>query len=281
MDNRLTYCLILLLICSKLSGQINLRFEYELTDFKGNIKSEITVTKPDLSRTKLFFDTIRNYEVDKHDFLSQNGTYQVEYKYSINSISIDSVYYSFDVTGNENDIEVRIKLGQDINGKWINNDWTELDRKNRGYISIVKYYKAPTSIHLELENKKSDEYYKGPFFKLINNSKDTIYGEYLPGYFWGSIAYMTKDSIWSRNLSATIDMEFVPLPPLCPDSDRIASVGSFGLGNKLPKNTYKYELLYSINKNFHAYTEYLNLNTTNWWAKTEEFYRIVYIFEIK
>jgi len=58
-----------------------------------------------------------------------------------------------------------------------------------------------------LPKEKGDEYYKAPFFMLKNNSNDTIYGQYHPNYFWGSISFLV-DSIWTTDYFGRLDMNF-------------------------------------------------------------------------
>lgn len=277
---RFIYSLGLLLLSSRLFGQIDLRFDYELSDFRDIVKSDISLTIPNGNRLLLYQDTIKKYHDLKKNFFTQPGQYKLDCKYLINSKYIDSVSYSFELSGNENEIEMSVDLGQDINSKWIKNNWIELSRKNQCYISIIKYFESPKSIRLKLANIESREYYKGPFFILTNASKDTIYGEHLPGYFWGSLSFIS-DSIRSRELIGQIDMNFVDMQHLYPDSSRIAMVGSFGLFNKLPPNNYEYKLLFSTTGNTHGYRKYLDNVTTEWWAKTESFYKLIYDFEIR
>jgi len=277
---RIKYGLVLILLSSRLFGQIDLRFDYKLSDFRDIIKSDISLTIPNGNKVQLYLDTIKKYHDFKKNFFTQPGQYKLNCKYLINSKNIDSISYSFEFNGNENEIEMSVDLRQDINSKWIKNKWTEMSRKNQCYISIVKYFKSPESIKLKLANIESSEYYKGPFFTLTNSSKDTIYGEHLPGYFWGRLSFI-NDSIQSRELIGQIDMNFVDMPPLYPDSSRIAMVGSFGLFNKLPPNKYEYKLFFSTTGNTHGYRKYLDNVITEWWAKTESFYKIIYDFEIR
>jgi hypothetical protein len=277
---RFKYGLVLILLSSRLLGQIDLRFDYELSDFRVIVKSDISLTIPNGNKVQLYLDTIKKYHDLKKNFFTQPGQYKLNCKYLINSKCIDSISYSFELNGDENEIELSVDLGQDINSKWIKNKWTELSRKNQCYISIVKYFESPESIKLKLANIESSEYYKGPFFTLTNSSKDTIYGEHLPGYFWGSLSFIS-DSIWSRELIGQIDLNFVDMQPLYPDSSRVAMVGSFGLFNKLPPNKYEYKLLFSTTGNTHSYRKYLDNITSEWWAKTESFYKLIYEFEIR
>jgi hypothetical protein len=277
---RFKYGLALIFLSSRLFGQIDLRFDYELSDFRDIVKCDISLTIPNENEVQLYLDTINKYHDLKKDFFTQPGQYKLDCKYFINSKCIDSIVYSFELNGDEKEIEMSVDLGQDINSKWIKNKWTELSRKNQCYISIVKYFESPESIKLKLANIESSEYYKGPFFILTNFSKDTIYGEHLPGYFWGRLSFIS-DSIRSRELIGQIDMNFVDMQPLYPDSSRIAMVGSFGLFNKLPPNKYEYKLLFSTSGNTHGYRKYLDNIPTEWWAKTESFYKLIYDFEIR
>jgi hypothetical protein len=281
MRNSLNQCLFWILVSSKLFGQADLKFEYKLSDFKEPVKSRISILKPDLSSEELYFDSVRTILNNRKMFFNQIGKYELNCDYSINNQIIDSTKYAFNFDGKGFEIELSVHLGQQVNSKWINNKWTEMDRKNTAYISVIKYSEAPQSIYIQLDNKESDEYYKGPFFKLTNRSKDTIYGEYLPGYFWGCLSFMINDSTWSKKRTGTIDDQFIYLPPLPPDSDRIASVGSFGLFKICPPRAYHYELLYSKSGNSHGYHEYSQTNSTKWWAKTEEFFKLNYNFTIK
>lgn len=277
---RLLYSLGLILLSSRLCGQIDLRFDYVLSDFNDIVKSDISLTNPNENKVQLYLDTIKKYHNFKKNFFTQPGQYKLDCRYLINSKCIGSISYSFELCGNEIEIEMSVDLGQDIKSKWIKNKWTELSRENQCYISIVKYFKSPESINLKFANIESSEYYKGPFFTLTNFSKDTIYGEHFPGYFWGSLTFI-NDSTRSRELIGQIDMNFVDLHPLYPDSSRIAMVGSFGLFNKLPPNKYEYKLLFSTTGNSQGYRKYLDNDTTEWLAKTESFYKLIYEFEIK
>jgi hypothetical protein len=137
---RFIYSLGLLLLSSRLFGQIDLRFDYELSDFRDIVKSDISLTIPNGNRLLLYQDTIKKYHDLKKNFFTQPGQYKLDCKYLINSKYIDSASYSFKLSGNENEIEMSVDLGQDINSKWIKNNWTELSRKNQCYISIIKYF---------------------------------------------------------------------------------------------------------------------------------------------
>jgi hypothetical protein len=259
-------------------GQADLIFNYKFSDFNQVVKSDISLIFPDGFRTKIYYDTITSYQTRKSEFFTQSGKYSLVFNYSIDNSIIDSIDYGFDINNDETDIEVSIILKQKISHKWVNNLWTETDRKNEGYISIIRYSMPSEFVNLMLDSLLSGDY-KAPLYHLCNHSKDTIYGEYLPGYFWGSLSFQNSDSTWSRKLIGTIDVNFCYSPPLLPDSCKIATVGSFGLFNENPKINYRYELLYSKTGNSHGYSKLLINGYTDWWAKTESFFRIIYDYK--
>jgi len=67
------------------------------------------------------------------------------------------------------------------------------DKTLNGYIRINKYYEASEKVKIEIDKEqKGEELFKGPFFKITNNSTDTLNGEYLPEYFWGKFLFLKK-----------------------------------------------------------------------------------------
>lgn len=272
--------LIFLLIGTKLFGQIDLQFEYDYSDeFTKAVYSEIKMQFPNKMNDKLYADTLKSVEFTKADYFLISGNYFLSIYFSNNSGIRDSISYSFELDGTETDISIGISFRYYEKLYKENEQWIKKEKIPKGYISITKYYKSPESIKISLENLKSEDY-KGPFFKLINNSRDTLYGEYLPGYFWGSLYISLNDSTWSSKKIGVIDTEFVDSPPLYPDSSKIATVGSFGLYRNLPNFFYKYELLLSKTGNSHSLSKYVDDNYMEWWTMTENFYRLTYKFKI-
>jgi hypothetical protein len=117
---------------------------------------------------------------------------------------------------------------------------------------------------------------------LTNNSKDTIYGEYLPGFFWGYISYKLETSEWSSLHGGKIDMNFNDVVPLAPDSTTLAYVGSFAEYKYFKTGLCKFQLLYSLSEsNNHSYKYRSKSSNTVWWTKTEQFYRLEKEIEVK
>ena len=279
---QLSIGLIFFLISPISFGQVDLRFDYGYSDdFIQPIYSEIKMQFPNKKIDKLYSDTLKSVELLKQDYFLFSGNYLLTINFSDNNLVKDSAEYSFAINGLETDISISIDFHYNEKLYKVNDQWIKKEKIPKGYISVTKYYESPESIKISLENLESTDGYKAPFFRLINNSRDTLYGEYLPGYFWGSLYISTNDSTWSRKKIGTIDTEFVDSPPLFPDSSKIATVGSFGVYNKLPNFFYIYELLFSKNGNTHGLSKYLDNRCMEWWAITEEFYRLLYKFKIE
>lgn len=279
---QLSVNLTLLLISSKLFGQIDLQFKYDYSDdFKNPVFSEIKMQLPNRKIDKLYSDTLKSVEFSKSDYFLIPGSYSLTIYFSDNNVVCDSLTYSFGLNGTETDIAINISFYYDEKLSKVNEQWIKKEKIPKGYISVIKYHQAPESIRISLENLPSDDYYRGPFFRLTNNSRDTLYGEYLPGYFWGGLYISSNDSIWSRKRIGIIDTDFEESPPLFPDSSTIATVGSFGMYRIMPKCFYKYELLFSKTGKFHNLSIYQDNNFMEWWAATEDFYRLIYKFKIE
>lgn len=273
-SKQLIYSLILILISSQLFGQADLRFEYKSSDeFVAPVHSVIRIHHPNGMIDKLLSDTLKSSKSLKEAYFGAPGNYLLTIYYSNKISETDSVDYNFTLNGNESDVSIKVSLDQDIKTEYKSGNWIETKRKNKGYISVTKYYNSPKTVTLTLGNAKQ---LKSPVLKINNFSKDTIYGEYLPGYFWGCISNSFNGSNWSRKRCGRIDTNFSPLPPLYPDSSRITTVGSFGR-IKLPiTGLFRYVLLFSTTGNSHGHRKYLNSNNIEWWAMTEEFYRLVF-----
>ena len=282
-NRRLTYVLFLVLISVKLFGQTDLKLNYKYSeDFKRPVFSVIKLHFPSGKIEKLYSDTLKKIDLFKPHYIEESGNYSLSVLFANNNLKTDSLTYDFKLNGKETDVKIDISFYIDRQRIRQGGQWLEKPPIPHGIIYVTKYYKAPKSVLINLDSTKlGDEDYKGPFFKLTNNSRDTIYGEYLPGYFWGTLSIQRNDSTWSRKYTGNIDMEFVGKPPLSPDSSRIATVGSFGMFKKLAKTSYCYELLFTKDKKSRGASLYENHETFQWWAITDEFYRLKYKFKIE
>jgi hypothetical protein len=265
-------------------GQSDLLFEYEYSNFIAPIYSRIELKFPNGKNKKIFSDTLSMFEYSQKNYLDETGKYTLKISFNSDKYGQDSINYDFELNGKETNIDISIKF--DYNGKYYKEGdfWIKKEKVPQGYIRVFKYYKAPESIQICInEGFESNEYYKGPFFTLKNNTTDTIYGEHLPGYFWGTLFFLNEDFSVKKKWIGTIDYMFVDSPPLYPDSSKVATVGSFGVLKKLPPHKYKYELLYSTKyqSSGKGIGVYEDKRLFVWWAGTKEYYKIIYQFEIE
>ncbi|GHT23787.1 hypothetical protein FACS189430_07600 [Bacteroidia bacterium] len=217
-------------------------------------------------------DTVRKVE-NILNISSKVEDYILFVEFENKTIGKEALNYPFSLIGNETDIEINVRF-------WKQSTSFDKKKKDNGSIEIIKYYEPNHYIEIKyLPKMKGYEYYKAPFFMLKNNSTDTIYGRYIKDYFWGSISFLV-DSIWSRDYFGQLDTNFAGGSPLFPDSLTVAWVGSFGWRNKLPKNRYKYTLLYTTDKNIRSGgRQYLENDNFVWWADTKKYYRLIYEFD--
>ena len=251
-----------------LSGiaQTKLNFKYYCLDFVETTRVSVYL-KYSNNKIELLNDTVREFE-KRLIIPTGKNDYILSVEFENKTIGKEALNYPFTLLGTETDIKVNVILTRNV--------WLE---KEAGVIEIIKYYDEANHLEIEyLSEVKGGGSFRGPFFMLKNNSNDTIYGKHLRGYFWGTLSFLF-DSVWSHEIFGQLDYDFVPRPPLFPDSTVIATVGSFGWQNELPKFWYRYTLLYyTTDKNTHKRLEKDNFI---WRADTKKYYRLVYEFEVE
>lgn len=263
----------------QLFGQNDLNFEYKCKEsqkYHCNVYLEFPSGKVD----QIYNASLPEFNLSNQKYFSENGKYRLIVNFNKNNIENDTVNYSFELTGKELCINISVSFYPE--GYFLYN--SKKDKKNRteGYVSLIKYYKSIDSLDIGLVKKfEPNEYYKGPFFWVSNNSRDTIFGEYLPNYLWGTLSILSNDSIW-LSTGTEIDSNFEGSTPLYPDSVTIATVGSFGYSNNLPINKYKYTLLYSKKRSVkQGSRKHKENDSFVWWVGVKEFYKLNFEFEIK
>lgn len=262
-------------------GQHELRLSYVCEDeIKGSFRTEIRLKHPDNKTSYLFTDTVRKYKVSEKNYLKLNGKYTLSIWFDAKNYGKDSLNYDFNVNGNElvSDISIRFDYDERLIKK--GGTFTKDSKVVNGYIRINKYFNAPKSVEILLDKEDlGDEYYKGPFFKIKNCSNDTLYGEHLPDYFWGTLSYVKNDSVLATR-TGIIDYEFISSHPLYPDSTKYATVGSFGLNRKLAPFKYRFEVLLAKKWQSQGIDAYKEQQNISWWAETKEYYKLVYDFVV-
>ena len=151
--------------------------------------------------------------------------------------------------------------------------------KGRGFLLIQRILEPNPGVELVYSTYIPKGHYRGPFFTITNNSPDTVYGRYLPGYFWGEIATI-KDGVCGKFRPGTIDTNFADRDPLFPGKSSDAIVGSFGIS--LPPGTYRYKLIYQKDPtDFDSASLLYNDGLHEWFCSVKDGYQITYDFEIK
>lgn len=279
MKSKIIITLILFFFSLEGIAQINLFFNYNCSSLVETTRVSVYLNYSN-NKIELLNNTIRKFEtnlivpaVEEDYVLSVEFEYKNKKNSNINNIDSlkESLDYPFKLDGNETDIEINVRFYRG-------------DSKNEheGSIEIIKYYAPNQNLEIKyLPENKGSKFYKAPFFLLKNNSSDTIYGIYHPNYFWGSISFFA-DSVWSPAYFGNLDLNFGGSSPLFPDSTSLAWVGSFGWRNELPKNRYKYTLIYKTDENISlGVRQYLVKENFIWWAETKKYYRLIYEFDVE
>ena len=263
-------------------SQSNLHFKYNCSnDFKDTIHSRIILLDPNGREQNLYNDTLKKYTYSLQEIIIE-GTYTLKTCFRSNKYGIDSLEYKFSTYGKEKGIDIDVRFILDVESYMHNEKWIKKEKLPQGFIEVCKYYDPPQSIEISYASHiKSTDYYKGPFFIIKNHSTDTIYGQYLPGYLWGSLTLLTPNSTKRKSIIGIIDYNFAPEPPLLPHSETIALVGSFGFYNKMPKSKYLYTLLFSNKLQSTGLSKYLKKDNFIWWADSKEYYKLEYEFEVE
>lgn len=269
--NIFTYGIILCLSLNSIA-QTKLNFNYYCsTSVLDKTNVSVWLQFPN-SKIEILNDTVKKFE-NTINISSKKTDIILSVEFKNKTINKEVLNYPFSLGGNEKDIEINVEFS---------NNTFDKKKRQSGSIEVIKYYEPNQNIEIQyLPKIKGDEYFKAPFLKLKNNSGDTIYGQYLNGYFWGSISFLI-DSVWSRDYFGMLDYNFAGGSPLFPDSTTIAQVGSFGWRNELPKAHHKYTLLYTTDKNTSGgKLRYLEKDNFVWWAETKRYYRLIYEFDVE
>ncbi len=243
--NRFIIIFFICLISNNLHGQNKLQFSFECGEtIKSAIDTKISLKFPNGNTSILYADSKTKYGFADKEIVSSKGEHILLIYLNVANYGYDSIAYNFELNGNE--IETTISVTFDFIEQLIKNNeiYEKGDKIINGYVQINKYYNTPSTIKISIDKECiKNKYCNGIFFNIKNNSKDTIFGEHLPGYFWGTLTYLKNDSAYITRIG-TLDYNFVNAPPLYPDSTKIATIGSFGLQNRLNSYwDYKFEVM--------------------------------------
>ena len=281
----LVRCVLISLLIVKgigLYGQSDIHFSYECRDkIKSPVAARILLKFPDKTIFNLLIDTVTKYSFSEKNYFKSKGKYTLSVLFEAEKYGKDSLDYDFELNGSEISTVISVEFGYNERLIKQGDIYVKGDKVMNGYIRINKYYEAPKSVDIELDKEVTGtEYYKGQFFKIKNNSNDTLYGEHLPGYFWGTLSILRNDSVLFTRIG-NLDYNFVGSPPLYPDSSKYATVGSFCLSRKLIPFEYRFEVMLVKGKwQSNGIGVYKELNNFVWWAGTKEYYKLKYDFKV-
>lgn len=270
------------MICLNLHGQNELQFSFSCSErIESHFVSRVLLILPDGKIKRLFNGSVSNYGVLEKENYKAKGEYILSIYFEAEKYGQDSINYDFELNGNE--VKTSISINFDFKERLHKrgNIFKKGEKVLNGYVLINRYYKAPKTIEISYcEENIGSEFYKGPFFNIKNNSTDTLYGEHLPGYFWGTLSYLRNDSVFMTRIG-TLDYEFAYSSPLYPDSVKTATVGSFGLTKKLVPFDYRFEVMLAKewqSTGIGIYKEHKNIV---WWGGVKEYYKLECNFKNK
>lgn len=202
-------------------------------NFSAGLQSFISVQSPDGLLTNVPSDKDTTVLIP----LTKEGFYDISCSFNSPEFGLDTI--SRKVLFSDADV-----LGIKVNLKY---DRENSDARSCGSLMIQRILKADSDIKLSYSHYNSGSLYCGPIFTIENNSSNTLYGRYLPGWFWGEYAKIVDGEAMIFK-TGTIDTCFTEREPLYPGNTREALIGSFG--HMLPPGAYRFNLLYQISPEF-------------------------------
>lgn len=279
MATRLTtkVLLIFILVFARIvpaNGQCDLQISYSVKDLKKPVLGILRLTHPDGKSTVLFNDKSKKGDICYR--LEQKGNYRLSVSINGGSLKNESLEQRFSITGEEYRIEASISFELEPKDR---HDWKCRDSIPSGHFLITKYSNPSPLVKIKylytLSGKRGE--IPGPYFSVINESRDTLYGECLPGYFWGTLYAWKEDGY--KALGAIIDTNCNEHPPLHPSTETMATVGSFGI--PIPLGRYRFNLYYSTERSGKGGHRLLSdTNSFRWWGAVENWHQLVCDFEV-
>ena len=257
-------------------GQCDMLIDYSVGNISSTSHGILRMLLPDGKSTIVLDDTVRQMQKEYH--LEQLGEYRLTVVFS-NAISgRDSLERTFTLTGEEYKVETTAHFRRELKDL---SDWKSKDSINSGLFTITKYSHPSPLVKMKYFRNSTGENneFPGPQFFVKNESRDTLYGEWLPGYFWGRFSRWV-DGEYVGNHSGQICTTWDDEPPLYPDSVKPAWVGSSGA--RIPPGKYRFDLYYSTENNIKGTaTKVYESDTFRWWSSVQNWHLLTCEFETK
>ncbi len=257
-------------------GQCDMLIDYSVEKIPSTSQGTVRLLFPDGESTIVFDDTVKQMQKEYH--LKQLGKYRLTVTFSNIISGRDSIERTFTLTGEEYKVETTVHFRRERKDL---SDWNSKDSINYGHFTITKYSNPSPLVKIEYLRSSAGENgeFPGPQFLLKNESRDTLYGEWLPGYFWGTLSRWV-DGKYVGNLGGEICTTWANEPPLYPDSVKPAWVASFGV--QIPPGKYRFNLNYSTENNRKGSASLVyESDTFRWWSSVQNWHLLTCDFETK
>ena len=250
--------------------------DYSVENIQSTSHGTLRMLLPDGNMTTVFDDTVKQMQKECH--LEQLGEYRLTVIFSNEKSGKDSLERSFTLTGEEYKVVTTARFGREPK-YW--SDWKSKDSINSGRFDITKYSHPSPLVKIQFLRNNTGENgeFPGPQFLVKNESKDTLYGEWLPGYFWGRLSRWVEGE-YVGNFGGQICTDWVNEPPLYPGSEKPAWVGSFG--RKTSPGKYRFNLYYSTEDNIKGSARLVSeTDSFRWWSDVQNWHLLTCEFEMK
>ena len=272
------FAIFILILSNVISvnGQCDMLIDYSVENIPSTSHGTLRMLLPDGNSTILLDGTVKQMRKEYH--LEQLGEYRLTAVFFSALSGRDSLERTFTLTGEEYKVETIAHFSRELKDL---SDWKSKDSINSGRFTITKYSHPSPLVKIKYLRCFTGENgeFPSPQFIVKNESRDTLYGEWLPGYFWGRFSRWV-DGEYVGNHSGQICTTWDNEPPLYPDSVKPAWVASFGA--RIPPGKYRFNLYYSTeNKIKGAATKIYESNTFRWWSSVQNWHLLTCEFETK
>ena len=250
--------------------------DYSVENIPSTSHGTLRMLLPDGKSTILLDDTVKQTKKEYH--LEQLGEYRLTAVFFSALSGRDTLARTFTLTGEEYKVETIAHFSRELKDL---SDWKSKDSINSGRFTITKYSHPSPLVKMKYIRSSTGENneFPGPLFIVKNESRDTLYGEWLPGYFWGTLSKWVEGK-YVGNHSGQICTTWADEPPLYPDSVKPAWVASFGI--KTPPGKYRFNLYYSTENNIKGTaTKIYESDTFRWWSSVQNWHLLTCEFETK
>lgn len=192
--------------------------------------------------------------------LQDTGTYRITAVVN----NSDTFSLPLKITGNEE----LVKL-------WLN---SHSDNIPKTFISIENHLGSLDSVDMKYSHYERNGDVIGPYFKIRNNSHDTICGYRHPDFLWGWLEVLENGK--SVNiLYGIIDVNCIGDGPLLPNSTKTATIGTWGL--PVSVGNYRFHILLSTKPQKHGISLTHQTVTRDWYTSVQSWHHLTCDFEIK